>query len=248
MLLENRAALVTGASRGIGRAIALALARQGARVAVNYTRQAEAARQVVEEIEALGGEAFPVQADVRDAAAVDTMVGKVGNRYGRLDILVNNAGIIRDGLLVRMKEEDWQEVLDTNLKGVFYCTRAAARLMIRQRRGRIINLASVVGLMGNAGQANYASAKAGIIGFTRAVARELAPRGITVNAVAPGFIETDMTAGLSPRAKERLLEAIPMGRLGRPEEVAGVVVFLASEAANYITGQTIAVDGGMVMT
>ena len=248
MLLENRAALVTGASRGIGRAIALALARQGARVAVNYTRQAEAARRVVEEIEALGGEAFPVQADVRDAAAVDTMVEKVGNRYGRLDILVNNAGIIRDGLLVRMKEEDWQEVLDTNLKGVFYCTRAAARLMIRQRRGRIINLASVVGLMGNAGQANYASAKAGIIGFTRAVARELAPRGITVNAVAPGFIETDMTAGLSPRAKERLLEAIPMGRLGRPEEVAGVVVFLASEAANYITGQTIAVDGGMVMT
>lgn len=248
MLLENRAALVTGASRGIGRAIALALARQGARVAVNYTRQVEAARRVVEEIEALGGEAFPVQADVRDAAAVDTMVEKVGNRYGRLDILVNNAGIIRDGLLVRMKEEDWQEVLDTNLKGVFYCTRAAARLMIRQRRGRIINLASVVGLMGNAGQANYASAKAGIIGFTRAVARELAPRGITVNAVAPGFIETDMTAGLSPRAKERLLEAIPMGRLGRPEEVAGVVVFLASEAANYITGQTIAVDGGMVMT
>lgn len=248
MLLENRAALVTGASRGIGRAIALALARQGARVAVNYTRQAEAARRVVEEIEALGGEAFPVQADVRDAAAVDTMVEKVGNRYGRLDILVNNAGIIRDGLLVRMKEEDWQEVLDTNLKGVFYCTRAAARLMIRQHRGRIINLASVVGLMGNAGQANYASAKAGIIGFTRAVARELAPRGITVNAVAPGFIETDMTAGLSPRAKERLLEAIPMGRLGRPEEVAGVVVFLASEAANYITGQTIAVDGGMVMT
>ena len=247
MLVDGRIALVTGASRGIGKAVALALAAGGADVAVNYAGSAQAAEAVAEEIRAMGRKALVVQADVSDAASVQQMVERVIAEFGRIDILVNNAGITRDGLLMRMKDEDWEAVLKTNLTGVFYCTKAVTKGMMKQRYGRIINMTSVVGVMGNAGQANYAAAKAGVIGFTKSTAKELASRGITVNALAPGFIESDMTAGLPEKAKTEMAAAIPLGKMGQPADVAQAVVFLASDWASYITGQTLHVDGGMVM-
>jgi 3-oxoacyl-[acyl-carrier protein] reductase len=243
--LEGQTAIITGASRGIGRAIALALATEGAKIVVNYARSSPAAGEVVEEIVAAGGEAIALQADVSQAAEVDSLIQQTIEKFGRLDVLVNNAGITRDTLLLRMKPEDWQAVIDLNLTGVFLCTRAASKLMLKQRSGRIINIASVAGQMGNPGQANYSAAKAGVIGFTKTIAKELASRGITVNAVAPGFIETDMTSNLKA---DEILKFIPLGRYGKPEEVAGMVRFLAADpAAAYITGQVFNVDGGMVM-
>lgn len=247
MLLNGRVALVTGASRGIGRAVALALAGTGADVVVNYAGRAAAAEEVVSDIRAMGRKSVAIQADVADGAAVVAMVDQVLAEMGRIDILVNNAGITRDNLLLRMKEADWDEVLNTNLKGAYHCTKAVTRSMLKARWGRIINMASVVGLTGNPGQTNYVASKAGLIGFTKAVARELGSRQITVNAVAPGFIATDMTAELSPLNKEKMLAQVPLGRFGKPEDVAALVVFLASEVAGYITGQVITVDGGMVM-
>lgn len=244
--LRDRVAVVTGASRGIGRAIAVALASEGAKIAINYASNSTAADQLVEEITAAGGEATAIPADVSKVDSVDALIKTVTDQWGRIDILVNNAGITRDTLLLRMKPEDWQAVIDTNLTGVFLCTRAVSKLMLKQKSGRIINIASVAGQMGNPGQANYSAAKAGVIGFTKTVAKELASRGITVNAVAPGFISTDMTKDL--KGGEEILKFIPLARYGEPEEVAGLVRFLAADpAAAYITGQTINVDGGMVM-
>ena len=214
---------------------------------VNYAGNASAAEEVRAAVVNNGGEAIVVQADIADGAAVEALVKQTVDAYGRIDILVNNAGITRDGLLMRMKDEDWDAVMNTNLKGVFYCTKAVSKIMMKQRSGRIINMTSVVGLMGNAGQSNYSAAKAGVIGFTKAMAKELASRGITVNAVAPGYIATDMTAGLPDTVKAELTTKIPLQRLGSPDDVAASVVFLASEAASYITGQTLQVDGGMVM-
>ena len=214
MLLDGKVALVTGASRGIGRAIAIRLASEGAKVAINFAGNQKAAEEV---------------------------------KFGTVDILVNNAGITRDGLLVRMKDEDFDAVIDTNLKGVFYCTKAAAKIMMKKRSGRIVNMSSVVGLMGNAGQTNYAAAKAGVLGFSKSAAKELAARGVTVNMVAPGFIDTDMTAVLSDKVKETMVQEIPMRKMGRPEDVAGAVLFLVSDCSSYITGQVVNVDGGMVM-
>ena len=243
--LEGKTALVTGASRGIGKAIALALAAVGAKVAVNYARSAEAAEAVVNDITEMGGEAIALKADVSQAGDVDAMVAAVMDTWGQIDVLVNNAGITRDTLLLRMKPEDWQAVIDLNLTGVFLCTRAVSKIMLKQRSGRIINISSVVGEMGNAGQANYSAAKAGVIGFTKAIAKEVAPRGITANAVAPGFITTDMTHGVKA---DDILKFIPLGKFGQPEDVAGLVRFLAADpAAAYITGQVMNVDGGMVM-
>ena len=247
MLLDGKCALVTGASRGIGRAVALKLAEEGAKVALNFAGNEAAANEVRQEIEAMGGQAILVKADVADEAAVQDMVQKTADAFGRIDILVNNAGITRDGLLARMKEEDWDAVLSTNLKGVFLTTKAVAKLMMKQRAGRIVNMASVVGVSGNAGQANYSAAKAGVIGFTKTIARELASRGVTANAVAPGFIATDMTSVLSDKAKEAALTGIPLGRMGTPEDVAAAVLFLVSDQSSYITGQVLHVDGGMVM-
>lgn len=247
MLLDGKTALVTGASRGIGRAIALCLAAEGARVAINYAGNVKAAEEVKAAIEAAGGTAILCQADIADSAAVEAMVANVVKEFGTIDILVNNAGITRDTLLMRMKDEDFAKVLDTNLKGVFYCTKAVSKLMMKKRSGRIVNMASVVGLVGNAGQTNYAAAKAGVIGFSKSAAKELASRGITVNVVAPGFIGTDMTAGLPESVKEKMLTDIPLGRMGEPEDVASAVLFLASDQASYITGQVVNVDGGMVM-
>ena len=247
MLLDGKTALVTGASRGIGRAVALALAAAGARVAINYAGNVKAAEEVKAAVETAGGTAILCQADVADSAAVEAMVAAVAKEFGTIDILVNNAGITRDTLLVRMKDEDFAKVLDTNLKGVFYCTKAVSKLMMKKRAGRIVNMASVVGLVGNAGQANYAAAKAGVIGFSKSVAKELASRGITVNVVAPGFIGTDMTADLPETVKEKALADIPLGKMGEPEDVANAVLFLASDQASYITGQVVNVDGGMVM-
>ncbi|OQP07951.1 beta-ketoacyl-ACP reductase [Geobacillus sp. 46C-IIa] len=246
-MLEGKIALVTGASRGIGRAVALELARQGANVAVNYAGSEAKANEVVETIRSLGREAFAVQADVARAEDVERMVKTVLDQFGRLDILVNNAGITRDNLLMRMKEEEWDAVINTNLKGVFLCTKAVTRPMMKQRYGRIINVASVVGVIGNPGQANYVAAKAGVIGLTKTAARELASRNITVNAIAPGFITTDMTEALSAELKEEMLKQIPLARFGEPGDVARVAAFLASDAAGYMTGQTLHVDGGMVM-
>jgi 3-oxoacyl-[acyl-carrier protein] reductase len=245
--LTDRVALVTGGSRGIGRAISLALAAAGATVVVNYRGNAAAADETVAAISAAGGKAIAIQADVANGDDVKRLFSEVSSAYGRLDILVNNAGITRDTLMMRMKDEDWDAVLDTNLKSQFLTTRAAISTMVRARYGRIINITSVVGLMGNAGQANYAAAKAGIIGFTKSVAREIGSRSITVNAVAPGFIDTELTAVLNDEMREALKKQIPLGRLGSPEDVAGVVTFLASDQAAYITGQTFNCDGGMVM-
>jgi 3-oxoacyl-[acyl-carrier protein] reductase len=243
--LAGQTALVTGASRGIGRAIALELAAAGATVVVNYASSPEAAEAVVAEIGAAGGQAWSYQANVAEEEQVEAMVKAVLAKEGRLDVLVNNAGITRDGLLMRMKTADWQSVIDLNLTGVFHCTRAVSRTMLKARSGRIINITSVVALMGNPGQANYSAAKAGLIGLTRSSAAEFASRGVTVNAVAPGFIESDMTAGLD---KTPILTAIPLGRMGTVAEVAGAVRFLADDpAAAYITGQVLQVDGGMVM-
>jgi 3-oxoacyl-[acyl-carrier protein] reductase len=244
-LLKDQVAIVTGASRGIGRAIALQLAFEGAKVVVNYASSSTAADQVVAEITAAGGEAVAIQGDVSQENQVDTLIKTTLEKFQRVDILVNNAGITRDTLLLRMKLEEWQAVIDTNLTGVFLCTKAVSKIMLKQRSGRIINIASVAGQMGNPGQANYSAAKAGVIGFTKTVAKELSSRGITVNAVAPGFIITDMTSDIKA---EGILQYIPLGRFGQPEEIAGMVRFLASDpAAAYITGQVFNVDGGMVM-
>jgi 3-oxoacyl-[acyl-carrier protein] reductase len=247
MLLDGKCALVTGASRGIGRAIAVKLASEGAKVALNYAGNAAAAEEVKKEIEAAGGQAITVQADVSDPASVEAMIQTVVDAFGQIDILVNNAGITRDGLLLRMKDEDFDAVINTNLKGIFYTTKLVSKLMMKKRFGRIVNMASVVGLTGNAGQTNYAAAKAGVIGFSKSAAKELAARGITVNMVAPGFIETDMTAVIPEKAKEAMMGEIPLGRAGKPEDVANAVLFLVSDQAAYITGQVLKVDGGMVM-
>lgn len=243
--LTEQVALVTGASRGIGRAIAIALGTAGVKVVVNYASSPQAAEEVVEVIKAGGGDAIAIQANIAQADAVDALIQQTLDHWGRIDILVNNAGITRDTLLMRMKLEDWQTVIDLNLTGVFLTTKAITRTLLKQKRGRIINIASVSGQMGNPGQANYSAAKAGVIGFTKTVAKELASRGVTVNAVAPGFIATDMTSEINA---ETILPFIPLGRYGQPEEVAGVVKFLAIDpAAAYITGQVFNVDGGMVM-
>jgi len=243
--LLGKIALVTGASRGIGRAIALALATEGASIAVNYASSSSAADEVVGIIEAAGGSAIALKADVAQPEQVESLLAAVLEKWGRVDILVNNAGITRDTLLLRMKLEEWQAVIDLNLTGVFLCTKAVSKGMLKQKSGRIINITSVAGQMGNPGQANYSAAKAGVIGFTKTVAKELASRGITVNAVAPGFITTDMTSNLK---SDEILKYIPLGRYGQPEEIAGMVRFLAADsAAAYITGQVFNVDGGMVM-
>ena len=244
--LEGQVAIVTGASRGIGRAIAVALAAEGAKVVVNYASSASAAEEVVAEIKSKGGEAIAFHADVSHEAQVESLLKSAIDAWGRIDVLVNNAGITRDTLLLRMKLEDWQAVIDLNLTGVFLATRAVSKVMLKQKSGRIINIASVAGQMGNPGQGNYSAAKAGVIGFTKTVAKEMASRGITVNAVAPGFIATDMTADL--KNIDDILKFIPLGRYGQPEEIAGMVRFLAADpAAAYITGQVFNVDGGMVM-
>ncbi len=247
MSLQGNVALVTGGSRGIGRAVCLELARQGAAVAVNYAGNSAAAEETVEQCRALGVEAEAFRADVADPAACDALVAAVKERFGRLDILVNNAGIARDGLLMTAKEEDFSQTLDTNLKGAYFCTKAAAKVMLRQKYGRIVCLSSVVGLRGNPGQTAYAASKAGVIGLVKAAAKELAGRDITVNAVAPGFIETDMTAVLPEKAKAAILGTIPKGRPGSPEEVARAVAFFAGPECAYITGQVLCVDGGMAV-
>ncbi|EEQ48781.1 3-oxoacyl-[acyl-carrier-protein] reductase [Selenomonas flueggei] len=247
MLLDGKIALVTGGSRGIGRAIALRLAEEGAKVAVNYAGNQTAAEEVKAIIEQHGGTAMIVQTDVSDSAAATEMVAHVHEELGGLDILVNNAGITRDTLLLRMKDEDFDAVINTNLKGIYACTKAAAKFMTKQRSGRIVNLSSVVGEIGNVGQTNYAAAKAGVIGFSKAAAKEFASRNVTVNVVAPGFIDTDMTAVLKDSIREKLIEEVPLGALGKPEHVADAVLFLVSDAASYITGQVLNVDGGMVM-
>jgi len=246
-MLENKVALVTGASRGIGKAIALDLATNGASIAVNYAGNEAKANEVVDEIKANGGNAIAIKADVSNGDEVQAMIKEVLNEFGQLDILVNNAGITRDNLLMRMKDSEWDDVIDTNLKGVFLCTKAVTRQMMKQRNGRIINITSVVGVSGNAGQANYVAAKAGVIGLTKTTAKELASRNITVNAVAPGFITTDMTDELNEDIKADLLKQIPLATLGEPSDIANVVTFLASEKSKYITGQTLHVNGGMVM-
>ncbi|RUT46937.1 3-oxoacyl-[acyl-carrier-protein] reductase [Paenibacillus anaericanus] len=245
--LQGQTALVTGASRGIGRGIALALAEAGADVCVNYAGNEAAAAQVVSEIEALGVKAYAVKAHVGNTEQFDDMVKGIIDNWGRIDILVNNAGITRDNLIMRMKEAEFDDVIETNLKGVFNGIKAVTRPMMKQRSGRIINISSVVGVLGNAGQANYVAAKAGVIGLTKASARELASRNITVNCIAPGFIETDMTDELPEELRQGLLSGIPLARLGRPEEIAKVALFLASDSASYMTGQTLHVDGGMYM-
>lgn len=247
MGLEQKCAVVTGASRGIGRAIALELASQGARVVVNYSGSEQKAIDVVAEIVENGGEAIAVQANISDNDSVQALMKKAVDTYGSLDILVNNAGITRDNLLMRMKEDEWDDVINTNLKGVFLCTKAVTRQMMKQRAGRIINISSIVGVAGNPGQANYVAAKAGVIGLTKTTAQELASRNILVNAIAPGFITTEMTDGLPEELKEAMLKQIPLAKLGQPEDVAKAVAFFASSNANYITGQTLHIDGGMVM-
>lgn len=246
-MLTGKNALVTGSSRGIGRSIALELGRLGANVAVNYAGSEQKAQEVVEELEEIGVKAFKVQANVADEADVKRMIKETIDTFGSLEILVNNAGITRDNLLMRMKVEEFDDVIETNLKGAFLCTKTVTRQMMRQRYGKIINIASIVGVSGNPGQANYVAAKAGLIGLTKSTAKELASRNILVNAVAPGFITTDMTDELTEEQKEAIFGTIPLARLGEPEDIANVVAFLASDKAKYITGQTIHVDGGMVM-
>ncbi|MEK4530854.1 3-oxoacyl-[acyl-carrier-protein] reductase [Solibacillus sp. FSL K6-1554] len=247
MGLTGKCAVVTGASRGIGRAIALQLASEGAKVVVNYSGSEQKAQEVVEEIKANGGEAIAVQANVADTVSVQNLMKTALDTYGSIDILVNNAGITRDNLLMRMKDDEWDDVINTNLKGVFLCTKAVTRQMMKQRAGRIINISSIVGVAGNAGQANYVAAKAGVIGLTKTTAQELASRNILVNAIAPGFITTEMTEGLPEDLKEGMLKQIPLAKLGQPEDIAKAVVFFASDSSNYITGQTLQIDGGMVM-
>ncbi len=247
MKLSGKVAVVTGSGRGIGAAIAKELARAGAKVVVNYSRSADTAMSVVAAIEAAGGEAIAVQADVADAAQVEALMTAARAAYGSIDILVNNAGITRDRLLIRMTEEDWDSVLDTNLKGAFLCVKAVASQLLKQRSGVIVNVGSVNGLVGAAGQANYSAAKAGLVGLTKALAKEMGPRGVRVNAVAPGFIETDMTESLKAEFKEAVVKQIPLGRLGAPEDVARVVAFLCSDDAAYIQGEVISIDGGLFM-
>ncbi|MGM0863578.1 MAG: 3-oxoacyl-[acyl-carrier-protein] reductase [Bacillota bacterium] len=247
MNLEGKVALVTGASRGIGREIALELAREGCNVAVNYSGSEAKANEVVDEIKGLGREAIAVQCNVSDSDAVQAMVKETIGQFGSVDILVNNAGITKDNLLMRMKEAEWDDVININLKGVFLCTKAVTRQMMKQRSGRIINISSIVGVSGNPGQANYVAAKSGVIGLTKTTARELAPRGITVNAIAPGFISTDMTDQLPEDVRNEMLKQIPLSRFGDPQDIAKVVTFVASKSASYMTGQTLHIDGGMVM-
>jgi 3-oxoacyl-[acyl-carrier protein] reductase len=247
MNLDGKTALVTGASRGIGREIALELARQGANVAVNFAGSEAKANEVVDEIKALGRDAFSVQCDVSNSEQVTAMIKDTIDRFGKLDILVNNAGITKDNLLMRMKEEEWDDVININLKGVFLCTKAVTRQMMKQRYGRIINVASIVGVSGNPGQANYVAAKAGVIGLTKTTAKELSSRNITVNAIAPGFITTDMTDKLTEEVKAEMLKQIPLARFGEPKDIAKVTAFLASDDSSYMTGQTLHIDGGMVM-
>ena len=244
---NGKTAIVTGASRGIGAEIAKQLASQGAKIVVNYSGSQAKAEAVVEEIQQAGGEALAFKADVSDSVAVKSMVDEAIKRFGSVDILVNNAGITRDNLMMRMKDDEWDDVININLKGVFICTKAVTRQMMKQRSGRIVNVASIVGVMGNAGQANYVASKAGVIGLTKTTARELSSRGITANAVAPGFITTDMTDKLSDEVQKAMLDQIPLGRFGEPGDVAKAVLFLASDEASYMTGQTLHLDGGMVM-
>ena len=244
-MLENKVALVTGAGRGIGRAIAIALAKEGAEVIVNYNGSEERAKEVKQTIEENGGKASVYKCNVSDFEACETMIKDVVKEYGHLDILVNNAGITRDGLIMKMKEEDFDAVLNVNLKGTFNTIRHSARQMLKQRSGKIINISSVSGILGNAGQANYAASKAGVIGLTKTMARELGSRGITVNAIAPGFVDTEMTEVLSEEIRENACKQIILGRFGKPEDIANAAVFLASDKADYITGQVISVDGGM---
>ncbi|ESU33080.1 3-ketoacyl-ACP reductase [Bacillus sp. 17376] len=247
MRLEGKVALVTGASRGIGREIALELAREGASVAVNYAGSEGKALEVVDEIKAMGRDAFAIQADVSNSESVTDMAKETIERFGKIDILVNNAGITKDNLLMRMKESEWDDVININLKGVFLCTKAVTRQMMKQRSGRIINISSIVGVSGNPGQANYVAAKSGVIGLTKTTAKELSSRGITVNAVAPGFITTDMTDKLNEDVKTEMLKQIPLARFGEPKDIARTIIFLASEDSAYMTGQTLHIDGGMVM-
>jgi len=246
MRLKDKVALITGGARGIGRAIAMAFAREGADIVVADVNQEEA-EKTARDIEALARKSLAIPMDVTNYLKVEEAINKILDKFGKVDILVNNAGITRDGLLLRMNEAEWDAVIDVNLKGTFNCTKAVSKAMIKQRSGKIINIASIIGIIGNVGQANYSASKAGIIALTKTAAKELASRNINVNAVAPGFIQTDMTAGLSEDIKQKIKEAIPLNKFGNPDDVAAVCLFLASEDANYITGQTIVVDGGMVM-
>ncbi|MFA7534420.1 MAG: 3-oxoacyl-[acyl-carrier-protein] reductase [Tissierellaceae bacterium] len=247
MNLNNKVALITGGSRGIGKEIALELARNGVNIGLTYVRGEDKAKEVVKEIETMGVKVLAIKANVSIEEEVAQMTKAMEESFGTIDILVNNAGITKDNLLIRMKEEDWDDVMNVNLKGTFLCTKAISRIMMKKRYGKIINMASVVGIMGNAGQGNYSASKAGVIGFTKSMARELASRGIRVNGIAPGFIQTDMTDVLKEDVKEEMLKAIPLSTFGKPKDIADLVVFLASEKSDYITGQIINVDGGMVM-